>query len=227
VQAPGRAVALVPLRTGGKSRLGTRLDADLRARLALAMFDDVAGALIGAGIDDIRVLCGDPGARAAAHERGLTALDDPDAAPVLAPDDGTAVTPELRLRAAVDAGLATVGTSAVRLVVAADLPLLSPDDVLAVLAHADRVTVAPTRGGGTGVLLLPVGLTLASAHGPASAAAHLAAAVAAQPTGAPAPAVIEREGTSWDVDRPEDLDLLLPRLGPRSVTAAVLRSARG
>jgi 2-phospho-L-lactate/phosphoenolpyruvate guanylyltransferase len=218
--AAATAVALIPLRTGGKSRLSDQFDPDTRAELVLAMLDDVVGALVGAGIDDIRLLCGDAAARAAALDRGLTAIEDPEDAGAQAPDETHA-----RLRAAVDAALSTVGTDRVRLVVAADLPLLSAEDVRTVLAHASEVVIAPTSGGGTGILLLPVGVTFATSYGPGSALAHQSAARAVTP--GRSPHVVERDGTAWDLDEPEHIEGLASMLSARSATAAVLRTLRG
>jgi 2-phospho-L-lactate guanylyltransferase len=213
-----RVVAIIPLRLGGKSRLGAELTVAVRAELVLAMLDDVVGALIGAGIDDIRLLCGDAGAREAARVRGLAVIDDP------AHEDG--IDAHARLRAAVDAALALVGPERVRLVVAADLPLLSAEDVRTVIATLDRVVIAPTTGGGTGLLLLPAGVAFATAYGPGSAEAHQTAARAGG-AATSEPRIVERDGTAWDLDGPEDLEGLAAMLSGRSATAAVLRAARG
>jgi len=203
---PAAVTALVPLRLGGKSRLGGALDAAERGALVLAMLDDVVAALHGAGVADVRVLAADAAAADAAAARGLPALVDP--------------SPGGDLRRAVDAGLAAVGDVGVRLVVAADLPGLRAADVAALLAHRDRVTVLPTQDGGTAVLLLPAGATLPSRHGPGSAAAHADAARAEglEPLAlAPSPAGV-------DVDGPEDLAALAAEgVGP--ATAATLRRA--
>jgi 2-phospho-L-lactate/phosphoenolpyruvate guanylyltransferase len=220
--------ALVPLRTGGKTRLGTVLPPSQREALALAMLDDVLAALRDAGVDDVRVLAAGDAALAAAARRGLAALRDPTpagtarAAQHAAVDEGI-----IRLRAAVDHGLADVGSSRTRLVVAADLPLLTGEDVRAVLAalaaQPGGVVVSPTPSGGTAVLGLAPGVVLASQHGPDSAEAHAAAARA---LGVPVTR-LELDG-GRDVDDPDDL-ALLPRLlaGRRSATATVLGVAHG
>jgi 2-phospho-L-lactate guanylyltransferase len=205
---PTRATALVPLRAGGKSRLAGTLDAEVRQRLLLAMLDDVVAALRAGGVDDVRLLAGDPAAVAAASARDLAVLPDPG--------------PGGDLRGAVDTGLAAVGSDRVRLVVAADLPGLRGPDVAALVAAADRVTVLPTQDGGTAVLLLPVGVTLPSRHGPDSAAAHVAAARAAGLE----PRVLTASTAGVDVDGPEDLARLdATAVGPS--TAATLRATAG
>lgn len=205
---PLPVTALVPLRATGKSRLAGTLDDGARRALLLAMLDDVLVALHDAGIGDVRLLTADAAAGAAAAERRLPALPDP--------------APGGDLRRAVDAGLAAVGADRVRLVVAADLPALRARDVASLLASTDRVTVLPTQDGGTAVLLLPVGVTLASQHGPASADAH---AEAARTAGLD-PLVLPSSLASIDVDRPEDL----ARLDGEAVgaaTAATLRATTG
>jgi len=183
--------ALIPLRTGGKSRLEAELDRDGRADLVLAMLDDVVAALHAAGIADVRVLCGDGTAAAAASARGLDVVLDPVDASVRADADARTHTDadaaedaaengaaragggDVLLRRAVDAGLAAIGSTRIRLVVAADLPQLTGDEVAAILASASDVTVTPTRGGGTAVLRLAAGVTLPTQYGPSSARAHL------------------------------------------------------
>jgi len=230
------AVALVPLRTGGKSRLQDTLDATHRADLVLAMLDDVLRVLRAAGLVDIRLLAGDDGAVSAAADRALVALRDPPSdtpgssapgsAPSPAPHPREATSPaDERLRRAVDAGLATVGDGAARLVIAADLPLLRPADVAVILASRADVTVAPTRGGGTAVLRLAPGVSIPTCYGPGSAQAHLAAA---RGRGLRAE-LLDLAGTRSDVDAAADLDELgdagqIP-VGP--ATATFLAATRG
>jgi 2-phospho-L-lactate/phosphoenolpyruvate guanylyltransferase len=86
-----------------------------------------------------------------------------------------------------------------------DLPNLSADDVLALLAAVDGdrgVAIAPDRGGvGTnGLALRPPGI-IGFRFGAGSFAAHLAEAQAAGQQ----PAVIRRPGLAFDLDTPEDL----------------------
>ncbi len=185
--APGPATALIPLRTGGKSRLRGTLDDRRRGDLVLAMLDDVLAALRTAGVVDMRVLAGDIGAASAAATRGLEVVLDPGpAVPADArPRDDTpaslggptdAAPGDVSLRRAVDAGLVAVGDDTTRIVVAADLPLLRAVDIRTVLESATDVTVAPTRGGGTALLRLGRGIVIPARYGPGSAAAHIAAA---------------------------------------------------
>ncbi len=199
-------VALIPLRTGGKSRLQGTLDARRRRELVLAMLDDVLSALHAAGLVDVRVLAGDADAASAAATRGLAVVLDPDLleptamSAVAGTDDGGTPSDE-RLRRAVDTGLLAVGDERIRLVVAADLPLLSATDIHAVLGSAADVTVSPTRGGGTALLRLGPGIVIPAQYGAGSAAAHLAAARA---LGLQADE-IDLPGARSDVDAASDL----------------------
>ena len=220
--------ALVPLRTGGKSRLGAALDASARAGLVLAMLDDVVAALNGAGIIDVRLLAGGDEALNAAHERGLPAVPDP-------PSTGDGATGDALLRRAVDAGLAAVPSDRDRLVVAGDLPLLSAAEVTMVLDVSTDIVVVPTSGGGTAMLRLAAGVDLGprqgTRYGPGSAEAHVALARRAGRT----VTLLELPGAHHDVDAAADL-VSLHRLlaagragpsGPGRASAAFLAGARG
>ncbi len=193
--------ALVPLRSDGKHRLAPTLDAPARWSLALAMLDGVVEVLTAAGVHDVWVLAAGDAAIGAARERGLPTITD--RGPVGSGSvrrDGAQ-----QLRRAVDDGLASCDEGRVRAVVAADLPLLTVDDVIALLATSDRVTVAPTRDGGTGALLLPAGRTMPTQYGRGSAAAHLDAARAAGLE----VVRLDRTGFAIDLDAAVDLDAIV------------------
>jgi len=103
-----------------------------------------------------------------------------------------------------------------RLVVAADLPRLSVADVRTALHSDADVVVAATAGGGTGLLRLAPGVTLAAHYGPGSADGHLrAAANAGYST-----ELLERAGSRHDVDAAEDLAALAGPLDGSAVGAA-------
>jgi 2-phospho-L-lactate guanylyltransferase len=226
-------VALVPVRTGGKSRLGAALGPADRDALVLAMLDDVVAALSGAGIDDVRVLAGDRTAAGAAAARGLPAILDP------TPPDGTAAGPthggpggtaggraDASLRSAVDAALAQLPRTSTRLVVAADLPRLSAAEVAAALADPAQVVVAPTTGGGTALLRLSPDVSLTTRYGPGSAGAHLTAAEEAGWS----TAMLDLPGARHDVDAASDLSALegpLDGTSPGPVTATFLAGLHG
>ena len=169
--------ALVPLKSGGgrKSRLAGRLSDDERERLAMRMFARVIAALQDcAEVDAIAVLSEAPPplpGLAWAHDAGLGLNPALEAARPRRPF----------------------------LVINADLPLVTPDDITALIAAArGGGAIAPDRHGeGTNALALDR-LDLAFCFGAGSFARH----------GAQAPgvlAVVDRVGLALDVDMTEDL----------------------
>lgn len=227
-------VALVPLRTGGKSRLGQALATGQREALVLAMLDDVVTALRAAGVEDVRILAGDASAARAAEERDLPALlDPPDGAGAADADDRGRIVDALigptpgdrSLRAAVDAALRAIPTTSVRLVVAADLPRLDPDEVRRVLSDPAEVVIAPTLGGGTALLRLAPGVLITTRYGPGSAAGHAEESARAGRS----VALLDLTGASQDVDDGADLLALRSRTGGATgpATAAFLAGGRG
>ena len=195
--------AIVPLRTGGKTRLSPALAPSERSDLATAMLCDVATALREAGIERIVVAAQGPSALASAAALGLEALPDPDEAKGL----------DHALRRAA----ARLDPAHTLLVVAADLPRLTGPDVGQVLACRASVVVAPTRDGGTGGLLRRPPTAIPTAYGPGSAAAHLLLAADAGLTGEQ----VSAPGFADDVDTPGDLERL--QRGPLgAATARVL-----
>jgi 2-phospho-L-lactate guanylyltransferase len=221
--APTRpTIGLVPLRTGGKSRLDGSIDALRRDALVLAMLDDVLAALRGAGVEDLRILAGSAAAVEAAAARELPALRDPAGHAARQPAaDGDAL-----LRDAVDAALAQFPHSAARLVVAADLPRLSAAEVAEVLAHPADVALAPTASGGTAILRLAGGVVIPARYGPGSAGAHIREAEQAGLT----VAVLDLPGCRHDVDAAADLAALghmLDGTAPGPATSAFVTDGRG
>jgi 2-phospho-L-lactate guanylyltransferase len=100
------------------------------------------------------------------------------------------------------------------LVIAADLPLLRPEDVVAILAAGTPRTVvlAPARGGtGTNALLVPAATAIRPAFGPASLPLHRDRARALGLR----VAEVNRAGVAFDLDTPADLISLWGRLGPQ------------
>ena len=198
-------VTLVPLRAPGrgKTRMGAVLVPEQRAALAVAMLGDVVAAIAAAGLGEVIVVAGGSAGAAAGASYGLPVMLDP---------------PGTRgLNAALAAATLRVGSDRDVLVVAADLPRLRAEDVVAVLDRDAEVVLAPTAAGGTGALLRrPAGL-MATAYGPGSATAHHELATAAGCR----VAVVDRDGLHHDVDTFSDLaGLHEVELGPR--TAAVL-----
>ena len=214
------ATALVPLRGDGKSRLGDAIGPARRGDLVAAMLDDVLSALSHGGVDEVVILAGDASAARLADAHGLRVLHDPSV------PGGTEPAGDGRLRAAVDAALATLPQDAVRLAVAADLPRLSAAEVATVVADPADVVVVPTVGGGTAVLRLGPGVVIPAQYGPGSAGAHLRVADARGLS----TSVLDLPGARHDVDAAADLTALAgPRDGtmPGPATAAFLDGPAG
>jgi 2-phospho-L-lactate guanylyltransferase len=88
------------------------------------------------------------------------------------------------------------------LAISADLPRLEHEDVQALLAAPDRVTIAPDRlGQGTNAMLTNPAGCIPFRFGENSFALHCAAATAL----GVAPQIVNRPGLAFDLDTPEDL----------------------
>lgn len=184
------------------------------------MLDDVLTALADGGVRDILVLAADASAEALAGARGVAVLRDPDER------TGAAADRDGRLRAAVDAGLATIAPEGARLVVAADLPRLTAAEVATIVADPSEVVVAPTVGGGTAVLRLAPDVVIPARYGPGSAGAHLRAAEDRGFT----TSVVDLPGARHDIDAAADLAALTDPLDgatPGPATSALLRGHDG
>lgn len=200
-------LALVPVRSPGegKTRLARELSREERAALSGAMLADVTSALLASAVDRVVVVAGGAPAAAAASALGLDVLVDPPTA--------------RSLDAALAAATSRLGPAPALLVVAADLPRLTGEDVDRLLASDAQVAVAPTDDGGTGGLLRRPGDVIRTAYGTGSAGRHLAAAGAA---GVPA-ARLQLPGFAGDVDTWADVTALARgAVGP--ATSAFVRS---
>jgi len=188
---PVSVTAIVPLKAldRSKQRLSGRLSPTQRRALMRDLFLHVLDTCVAAGsIDETLAVVGDDAGLTLARHRSVTALRD-------ARDLNTA------LRHAT----ARVPAGSTSLIVVADLPEVTVEDLDAIVAAgrpAPAVLVAPTHDGGTGALLRQPAAVIQPAFGHASAAAHLAAAQAAGVRAG----VIMRPGLAHDVDRPADLD---------------------
>jgi len=171
--------AIVPFKTAGqrKTRLAPALSPPERDRLAQALFDRVIGVLADCpAVGRIGVLSeARPEARAeldwlSDQSRGL------------------------------NAELQALEIEGPRLIIHADLPLATPDDVEALLAAGrGGGAIAPDRHGtGVNALALDTGLSLQFRFGPGSFARH-------QEQTAGRLAVIARPGLALDIDTPDDL----------------------
>lgn len=190
---PASTAALVPLRApgSGMSRLSEVLSPEERAALAGAMLSDVVHALREAGTSRLVVVADGPHAAAAATALRVDVVHDPPGRRSL--DD------------AIAAGTAALAREDALLVVAADLPRLTPADVLGVIDHPEHVVVAPTNDGGTGGLLRRPPRGIRTAYGPRSAANHVRLAREAGLTAT----LAHVAGFNQDVDTPADLAAVL------------------
>ena len=196
--------AIIPLKalSAAKGRLADAMSPIDRRAFTLWM----AGRVIAAckatpDVDDILVVAGDEDAAAAARAAGVAAL----------------VVAEPGLDVALHAADQVTAHAAMTIVVAADLPQLTPNDLSAVVAAATGddpvVVVAPTHDGGTGALLRRPPGVISPAYGPGSAAAHAALARTAQAR----VAVVHREGLAADVDTPAHLPAALAQAAMHDV----------
>jgi len=118
--------------------------------------------------------------------------------------------------AAVEAALSEVQESPV-LIVNADLPAVTPRDLLALLGSIppDGIAVAAARDGTTNALGLSARGLFEPVYGPGSASRFLALAPSR---------LVEIPNLTDDVDSLDDLEQLEPRVGPN--TRAALESLR-
>ncbi|MHB8733341.1 MAG: 2-phospho-L-lactate guanylyltransferase [bacterium] len=186
-----RARALVPQKalSGAKSRLEGVLSAAERVALSLALLRNVCAALRATpNVEGIVVMTPDPVVRAQAAAWGMSVLVDP----------------RPGLNAALGQVVRDGAGDAALLVVAADLPLLKPDDVVALLGAASpgRLVLAPSKEGtGTNAVAIPSGTAFQPAYGAGSLIAHRRGARALGLD------VVEvrRPGLAFDVDTEADL----------------------
>lgn len=174
-----------------KSRLGPVLDPVGRAGLTLHMLRRVAPALRGAGVRRVLVVSPDPAVLEEARLLGAEGLRQ----------EGSGLNPALeegRRRALAE------GAGAL-LVLPADLPLIEPADVAALLEVAGEepcAVISPdaARSGTNALLLRPPG-ALPFSFGPGSFGVHLQAALRRGVR----VRVCERPNVAFDLDSPEDL----------------------
>lgn len=173
----------------GKTRLSPALSGPARAELARAMFahvQDVARTLA-----PVHVISRDP---------AVLAMTDH---PIRESGEG--------LNPALEQAARELGGTGPLLALSADLPLLSGEDLAAMIALLDKaeVVTAPDRAGlGTNALLLGRPRLIPYRFGPDSLAAHR---MLAEQAGLRF-VLCHRAGLASDVDRPEDLALLPPGL---------------
>lgn len=197
-----KLAAIVPLnsQTQVKTRLADVLDSAERAALSRWLAQRVLVALRNAHITSIGVVSPDDEVLRWAWRHG--------AQPVRQEGSG--------LNAALDIGRAwaTRRQAEALMVVLGDLPLLTADDVLALVSQVEEmqetpsVTMAPDRAGqGTNILLIRPPDALTFAFGEDSLARHTALARVAGIE----PHVMRLPGAAFDVDTPDDLRELAER----------------
>lgn len=193
--------ALVPVRglEAGKQRLGAVLSATERRDLVRAMLEDVLAALSQSErVAILAVVSGDAAVARIAAAAGASVLPDV---------PGGGLNPSLK---AALAWLAAACPEYAAMVVAADLPTLSPGLLEAsVLASAAEVVIARSLDGGTNLLLQPPPGRVAPLFGDGSCARHSDAATRAGLS----LAVLDHPLLARDLDTPEDLAAILPLLG--------------
>lgn len=193
---------LIPLRSPGvgKTRLSPEVSTEDRARLTAAMLADVVAAVRGAGLDVPTILASGPAAAAAAGALGCPVRLDP---------------PQAGLNAAIEDAAQRLGDRDDVLVLLADLPLLTSDDVATILEVDTPIGLAPTSDGGTSALLRRPGRIMTTAFGADSATRHerLADALGLDVT------VLTSPGLAADLDTMDDLE----KLDPASVGPALAR----
>ncbi len=192
-----RTAAILPIKSfaEAKQRLRHELAPHDRRALVEAMFADALVALGRVGsLERIVVVSGDRLAQRIAGGYGATIVEDDERGHNTAARRGVGAIMEDGIERA--------------LLVPGDCPLLSPNDLDALLTHptAERsALIVPDRHGtGTNALLLTPPDVLAPSFGPDSCRRHQADATAA---GVPAE-VVELESLGLDVDTPDDLEAL-------------------
>jgi 2-phospho-L-lactate/phosphoenolpyruvate guanylyltransferase len=190
--------ALVPVkaRSGGKQRLASVLTQPQRTALIGAMLDHVLGVVRAAPLTGVLLISPDPESL-------------PPATHVLH-DGGIGLNAALEL--ALSELLALKATRV--LIVFADLPLLSCEDLVALerATEASGVALAPDHTAtGTNALGLALPTAFRLQFGPGSCARH---ELEAARIGRPAAWVL-RPGLAFDVDEPGDVEALRARADPR------------
>jgi 2-phospho-L-lactate/phosphoenolpyruvate guanylyltransferase len=207
--------AVVPAKrlSGALRRLAPALPRPLRRELQVAMLEDVFSACAGApGLAGLLVVSSDP--EVAAQARRLARAE------VIADHD-----PPRGMNGAVARGLdwAEEAGAGAALVLTADLPLIRPDDVAAVLGAArpgpSAVLVPSHDGTGTNAMLLRPPRAIAPRLGPRSLGRHLAQAARR----GVAVERLERPRVALDIDTPRDLAALIARGEDCATTAACAR----
>ncbi len=200
-------VPVKPLRRG-KSRLAQVLSVEERERLNYEMLERTIETLRSvAEIDQVLVISRDQAALALAREHQARTLQE----------EGNAELNKVLQRAT---QVAKAYSACGVLVLPADLPLVTPEDVRAFLdcgGDPPEVVIAPDRHhtGTNALLISPIGVIQYS-FGPESFQAHLQKARNARAR----VEVCELDNLALDLDTPEDLDYLRNLYNPEEILTA-------
>ena len=193
-------VAIVPVKAlaEAKSRLAAVLTPLARRRLVLAMLDDVLAALAATSlVTRTLVVTPDPSVADAARARGAEIIRE------TGPSNLNAA-----LRYALHHGPCVTGTRC--LILPADIPLVTPDEIARLLqpeatgtgAASPRTVIAPSHdGGGTNALVLTDHDLMGPSFGADSFRRHLELAEGLHLD----PRVVRLPGLGFDIDTPADL----------------------
>lgn len=176
----------------GKSRLAAVLDAPERAALVERMFRHVLAVAV----------CSVPAAQVRVVSRSPLLLDIAEASGALAVQEQSS-----GLNRALEQAAALCNPNLPLLALSADLPLLDPADIAAMitaLGQADVIAASDCAGSGTNGLLLRRAGMIAYAFGEGSLDRHRALAE----RGGHRFGSVRRPGLSSDIDEPADLTLL-------------------
>jgi 2-phospho-L-lactate/phosphoenolpyruvate guanylyltransferase len=179
----GGWLALVPVKAlpRGKSRLADVLDGDARADLMLCLLARVVGACLEAGLP-VCVVSPDDEVHEAARALGADVLDD----------GGRDLTGSVALALASHAHATGI------VVLAADLPDVTADDVRELVANALPLAIVAAADGTTNAIAACPPSAFRPSYGPGSAARHGGTR-------------LRLAGIERDIDTPGDLDLALAR----------------
>jgi 2-phospho-L-lactate guanylyltransferase len=191
--SPAAPCAVVPVKllAQTKQRLSALLSPAERQAFACAMLMDVLAALTRSSLDGVVVITADARAAAIARDAGVAVLPDRENAGIAAAASQAAREFAASRRASM-------------LVLPADIPLITPDDVTRVIeAHGGTpaITLVAARDGGTNAIASSPPDAVPFCFGDASFRAHCDAA---RMRGIE-PRVIELERVAFDIDRPQDL----------------------
>jgi 2-phospho-L-lactate guanylyltransferase len=211
------AWAVLPVKTlhHAKQRLAGVLAANERAELARAMAEDVLSALAASPtLAGILLVTGDPEARRLAARYGARVLQQDE-------ERGHTVASSLGARTLAQEGVACM------VQVPADIPLVTPEDIAALLAvhgEAPAITLVPARDeGGTNAVACSPADVMPLRFGGASFAAHCRRARAHGIE----PQIVRRAGLALDIDTPHDLAAFLAAPSPTRACAYLTESDIG